>query len=172
MKKKVIGIGLLLIGLLAMVAGIFLTVRQYQNEAKLKEQLDKAVQDFDSVLPGLKKGFVDTDGSEEPLPFMVIDGFKCVGLCQITETQRSFIIRKEDVFFGTPATGNFHIDHSYEEIGMIEEGMQVSFTDINGYVYVYTCESVLRDPATEPEGNLVIHFEGMATRYPAVCTAN
>lgn len=172
MKKKVIGIGLLIVGLLALAAGIFLTVRQYRNEAELKEQLNMAVQDFDSVLPGLKKGFVDPDGSEEPLPFMVIDGFRCVGLCQVTETGNAFIVRKGDVLFGTPATGNFHIDHSYEDIGRIEEGMQISYTDINGYVYVYTCESVLRDPANEPEGNLVIHYEGMTTKYTAVCTVD
>jgi hypothetical protein len=172
MKKKVIGIGLLLIGLLAMVAGIFLTVRQYQNETKLKEQLDKAVQDFDSVLPGLKKGFVNTDGSEEPLPFMVIDGFKCIGLVQVPETDTAFIVRREDVQSGTPATGNFHIDHSYEEIPVIEEGMQVSFVDINGYVYSYVCETVLMGGHTEPDGNFVIHYEGMATKYTAVCTVN
>ena len=172
MKKKAFGIVLLMIGIAALIGGGFLVVSQYRQEEQIKQTLKKAVQDFDSVLPALKKGFVNTDGSEEPLPFMIIDGYKVIGLCQITESDTSFIIRKEDILSGTLATGNFHIDHSYEEIGMIEEGMEISVTDINGYVYVYTCESVLTDTGKEPEGNLVIHYEGMATYYTAVCTVN
>ena len=172
MKKKFVGIVLLLIGVLAMVAGVILTVRQYQKEEQIKQQLNQAVQDFDSVLPSLRKGFVDTDGSEEPLPFIVIDGFEVIGLVQVTETETSFIVRKADVISGTPATGNFHIDHSYEEIGMIEGGMEVSYTDIRGNVYSYYCDSVQQSGNYEPEGHLVIHYEGMATKYTAVCTVN
>ncbi len=169
MKKRIVGVVLLVIGILAIGFGILVMTRQYHAEQQLNTGLKQAVMDFDSILPELQKGFVNTDGTEEPVPIVIVDGFECAAVAEIPAVNTAFLIQKRDIISGTLATGNFHIDHSYEELPALETGMEIDVTDVDGYVYSYIIDSIIQGNE-EVDGHLVLHYEGMTTKYTAVCT--
>lgn len=176
MKKKVPAFILIVLGITALLSGLFLFYRSWQEEKNFRQHAEDALIKIQEMIPEKSKGFIHEEDKDTDMPVLEINGLSLVGYIEIPETDTAFVVqnrwgsetvsrmREGNV---TAGTGVIETDQiGFDEIAV---GMTISFTDVNGRVYDFAVDYIGGENDVVQNAKLIVFDEGMTKEIQIAC---
>lgn len=177
MRKKTISYLLIMIGAAALLCGLFLAVREIQEEHSIHKKTDEALDILTEILPERSRGLVYAEDDEEEMGCIEINGLNFVGYVQIGDVY-AFAVQNEygseyapRMKEGKIRSGTGVIITDILNTELIPTGTPVIFTDVSGTEYTFYVDYIGDGDEILKNAQLIIVSEGMTSTVQIGCIA-
>ena len=174
--KKALAYVLLISGAASLLWGLYLFAGKILNERKTVRLAEEALPKMQEMIPDRVYGSVYASDTESQMPVMEINGLSLVGIVEMPEAGSVFVVQDR---WGNPAVSRMKEGNVSEGTGVIltdqiavdlvEEGMAISFTDINGIVYDFTVDRVCSENDIVQNAKFLLIDEGAGRTIQIAC---
>lgn len=151
-----------------LLASALMCNSKYQ-ENQAHKQCNDILERLISLLPEQTKGFVQEGSTNQEGAYLEVKEISCIGILEIPLIEEAWPVQSEyedgkympKCESGSAESGNLVIKDSlrgglFRSISVLNEGMEVRFTDIWGEVYTYNIVSVSEKANRSSDGDLVL----------------
>ena len=151
-----------------LLASALMCNSKYQ-ENQAHKQCNEILERLISLLPEQTKGFVQEGSTNQEGAYLEVKEISCIGILEIPLIEEAWPVQSEyedgkympKCESGSAESGNLVIKDSlrgglFRSISVLNEGMEVRFTDIWGEVYTYNIVSVSEKANRSSDGDLVL----------------